>query len=129
MTDWLTISENISIIPLSMLFKKGWDSEVQPHKQFFPTLVETCRHIAGSTQVLTGLVSSAGCPLTSSASDALVLTGGGGLGGCLWVVAKADAAGEVKLAYSDWPISNWEKNRIHPIRAEQSFTSTNDSTR
>jgi len=57
--------------------------------------------------------------------------GGGGLGGCRWVVAKAAAAGEVKLTYSDWPISNWEKNRIQPVRpqhCQQSYTLIKDST-
>ena len=87
-----------------------------------------CKHIDGSSQVLTGSDSSVGCPVISSASDALVLTGGG-LGGCRWVVvAKADAAGEVKLTSSDWPISNWEKNRIRPEHYQQSYTLTKEGT-
>ena len=79
-------------------------------------------------QVLTGSDSSVGCSVTSSASDALVLTGGG-LGGCrLVVVAKADAAGEVKLTSSDWPIRNWEKNRNRPEHYQQSYTLNKDGT-
>lgn len=93
-------------------------------KSISSILVKTCKNIDGSTQVLTGLVSRAGCSLTSPASDALVLTGGGGLGGCRWVVAKAAAAGEVKLTYSDWQISNWEEKQdpAHQTTASSSTT-------
>lgn len=59
-----------------------------------------------ASHVLTGVSSGSAWGLTNCATDALVLTGGG-LGGCRWVCAKAGAAGEVRLTYSDRSISNW----------------------
>ena len=69
--------------------------------------------------VLTGLSSWSVWLLTNSAAGALVLTGGG-LGGCRSVCAKAGAAGEVRLTYSDRSTSNWE-HRSQPIRAQHSI--------
>lgn len=59
-----------------------------------------------ATRVLTGPSSWSVWALTNCAAAALELTGGG-LGGCRWVCAKAGAAGEVTLTYSDRSISNW----------------------
>lgn len=100
----------------------------------------TCRHVTfpsrvsdhtetDATSVLTGLSGSQSVwVLTNCAADALVLTGGG-LGGCCWVCAKAGAAGEVRLTYSDRSISNWgTQGPTNQTRAEQSQRSSTQFT-
>ncbi len=81
-----------------------------------------------ATHVLTGLSSWSVWPLTNSAADALALTGGG-LGGCRSVFAKAGAAGEVRLTYSDRSISNWgTQEPTNQTRAQHSQWSSTEST-
>lgn len=94
--------------------------DLQAHVTF-PSRVSDHTETEDATHVLTGLSSSELVwVLTNCATDALVLTGGG-LGGCCWVCAKAGAAGEVRLTYSDRSISNWntganqsDQSRAHP---------------
>ena len=78
--------------------------------------------------VLTGLSSWSVWLLTNSAAGALVLTGGG-LGGCRSVCAKAGAAGEVRLTYSDRSISNWgAQEPTNQSTAQHSQSSSTEPT-
>lgn len=81
-----------------------------------------------ANHVLTGLSSWSVWALTNCVADALVLSGGG-LGGCRWVCAKASAAGEVRLTYSDRSISNWRTQEpTDQTRAQQSQSSSTEAT-
>ncbi len=81
-----------------------------------------------ATRVLTGLSSWSLWALTNSAADALVLTGGG-LGGCRSVCAKAGAAGDVRLTYSDRSTSSWgTQEPTNQSTAQHSQRSSTEST-
>lgn len=79
-------------------------------------------------RVLTGASSGSAWALTNCAAVALVLTGGG-LGGCRRVVAKAGAAGDVRLTYSDRSISNWgTQEPTNQTRAQHSHSSSTQAS-
>lgn len=78
----------------------------------FPDPISEWTDTEDATRVLTGPASWSAWALSKSAADAVVLTGGGGgvgggLGGCRWTRAKAGAAGDVRLTYSDRSTSSW----------------------